>query len=32
MLTVGSLVSDCGLELIAGGDDAERPDSLGAHL
>src|ERR1044071_1586760 len=25
MLTVGSLVSDCGLELIAGGDDAERP-------
>jgi purine catabolism regulator len=25
MLTVGSLVSDCGLELIAGGDGAERP-------
>src|SRR5258708_34313096 len=25
MLTVGSLVSDCGLELIAGDDDAERP-------
>src|SRR6478609_1621179 len=24
MLTVGSLVSDCGLELIAGDDDAER--------
>ena len=25
MLTVGSLVSDCGLELIAGADGAERP-------
>src|SRR5215211_1510150 len=25
MLTVGSLVSDCGLELMAGSDDAERP-------
>ena len=32
MLTVGKLVADCGLELAAGADAAERADPLGPHL
>ena len=32
MLTVGSLVADCGLELVAGDDERRAADSLGPHL